>query len=296
MALYGSIEGGGTKFVCAVGSTPTDLRAEVQFPTTTPDETLGRAIEFFKGRGPLDAIGIATFGPLDLDRESSTFGHVTGTPKAGWSGADIVGPLFDAYRIPIGIDTDVNGAALGEGSWGAGEGLGTFVYITVGTGIGGGVVVNSTPLHGLVHPEIGHIRVPRIPGDTFPGSCPFHGDCLEGLASGPAIAARWGKPAQELGAETARAVEMAAHSLGFAMANLVLALSPERIIIGGGVTQLPGLREATRRQMLDALGGYVESSALDRGACAFVVGPKLGGASGIAGGLVLAERAAYLLQ
>ena len=296
MALYGSIEGGGTKFVCAVGSTPTDLRAEVQFPTTTPDETLGRAIEFFKGRGPLDAIGIATFGPLDLDRESSTFGHVTGTPKAGWSGADIVGPLFDAYRIPIGIDTDVNGAALGEGSWGAGEGLGTFVYITVGTGIGGGVVVNSTPLHGLVHPEIGHIRVPRIPGDTFPGSCPLHGDCLEGLASGPAIAARWGRPAQELGAETARAVEMAAHSLGFAMANLVLALSPERIIIGGGVTQLPGLREATRRQMLDALGGYVESSALDRGACAFVVGPKLGGASGIAGGLVLAERAAYLLQ
>ncbi len=296
MALYGSIEGGGTKFVCAVGSTPTDLRAEVQFPTTTPDETLGRAIEFFKGRGPLDAIGVAMFGPLDLDRESSTFGHVTGTPKAGWSGADIVGPLFDAYRIPIGIDTDVNGAALGEGRWGAGEGLGTFVYITVGTGIGGGVVVNGTPLHGLVHPEIGHIRVPRIPGDTFPGSCPFHGDCLEGLASGPAIAARWGRPAQELGAETARAVEMAAHSLGFAMANLVLALSPERIIIGGGVTQLPGLREATRRQMLDALGGYVESSALDRGACAFVVGPKLGGASGIAGGLVLAERAAYLLQ
>ncbi len=296
MALYGSIEGGGTKFVCAVGSTPTDLRAEVQFPTTTPDETLGRAIEFFKGRGPLDAIGVAMFGPLDLDRESSTFGHVTGTPKAGWSGADIVGPLSDAYRIPIGIDTDVNGAALGEGRWGAGEGLGTFVYITVGTGIGGGVVVNGTPLHGLVHPEIGHIRVPRIPGDTFPGSCPFHGDCLEGLASGPAIAARWGKPAQELGAETARAVEMAAHSLGFAMANLVLALSPERIIIGGGVTQLPGLREATRRQMLDALGGYVESSALDRGACAFVVGPKLGGASGIAGGLVLAERAAYLLQ
>jgi fructokinase len=296
MALYGSIEGGGTKFVCAVGSTPTDLRAEVQFPTTTPDETLGRAIEFFKGRGPLDAIGVAMFGPLDLDRESSTFGHVTGTPKAGWSGADIVGPLSDAYRIPIGIDTDVNGAALGEGWWGAGEGLGTFVYITVGTGIGGGVVVNGTPLHGLVHPEIGHIRVPRIPGDTFPGSCPFHGDCLEGLASGPAIAARWGKPAQELGAETARAVEMAAHSLGFAMANLVLALSPERIIIGGGVTQLPGLREATRRQMLDALGGYVESSALDRGACALVVGPKLGGASGIAGALVLAERAAYLLQ
>lgn len=296
MALYGSIEGGGTKFVCAVGSTPTDLRAEVQFPTTNPEETLGRAIAFFEGRGPLDAIGVAMFGPLDLDRQSPTYGHITATPKAGWSEADIVGPLFDTYRIPIGIDTDVNGAALGEGRWGAGEGLSTFVYITVGTGIGGGVVVNGSPLHGLVHPEIGHIRVPRIPGDTFPGTCPFHGDCLEGLASGPAIAARWGRPAKELGAETAQAVEMAAQPLGFAMANLVLALSPERIIIGGGVMQLPGLLEATRRQMLGALGDYVGSAALDRGACAYVVGPKLGGASGIAGGLVLAERAAYLLQ
>jgi fructokinase len=296
MALYGSIEGGGTKFVCAVGSTPTDLRAEVQFPTTTPDETLGRAIEFFEGRGPLDAIGIAMFGPLDLNRESPTYGRVTTTPKVGWSGADIVGPLFDAYRVPVGIDTDVNGAALGEGRWGAGEGFDTFVYVTVGTGIGGGVVIDGKPLHGLVHPEIGHIRSPRIPGDTFPGSCPFHGDCLEGLASGPAIAARWGRPAKELGAETSQAVMMAAHPLGFAMADLVLALSPERIIIGGGVMQLPGLLEATRRQMLDALGGYVESPALDRRACAFVVAPKLGGGSGIAGGLVLAERAAYLLQ
>ena len=296
MALYGSIEGGGTKFVCAVGSTPTDLRAEVRFPTTNPEETLGRATAFFQGRGPLDAIGVAMFGPLDLDRESPTYGRVTATPKAGWSGADIVGPLFDSYRIPIGFDTDVNGAALGEGRWGAGEGLSTFVYITVGTGIGGGVVVNGSPLHGLVHPEIGHIRVPRIPGDTFPGTCPVHGDCLEGLASGPAISARWGRPAKELGAETAQAVEMAAQPLGFAMANLVLALSPERIIIGGGVMQLPGLLEATRRQMLGALGHYVGSTALDRGACAYVVGPKLGGASGIAGGLVLAERAAYLLQ
>lgn len=296
MALYGSIEGGGTKFVCAVGSTPDNLRAEVRFPTTTPDDTLGRAIDFFTGRGPLDAIGIAMFGPLVLDKESPDFGRVGPTPKPDWTGADIVGPLRAAFNIPVGIDTDVNGAALGEGRWGAGAGLDHIVYITVGTGIGGGVVNKGEPLHGLVHPEIGHLRVPRHPEDTFAGSCPFHGDCLEGLASGPAIAERWGAPAEDLGADTARAVEMAAYPLGFALADLVLTLSPERIILGGGVAQLPGLLEATRRTMLDALGGYVDSPELARGACHYVVAPKLGSASGIAGALVLAERAAYLLQ
>jgi fructokinase len=296
MALYGSIEGGGTKFVCAVGSTPDDLRAEVRFPTTTPEATLEQAVGFFRGRGPLDAIGIAMFGPLVLDRESPEYGHVGPTPKPGWSGADIVGPLTDAFGIPVGFDTDVNGAALGEGRWGAGAGLDNFVYVTVGTGIGGGVVSNGKAVHGLVHSEIGHLRIPRHPDDTFAGRCPFHGDCLEGLASGPAIADRWGTSAEELGAETPRAVEMEAFSLGYAMANLVLAVSPQRIILGGGVMQLPGLLEATRRRMLEALGGYVDSPALERGACAYVVAPKLGGGSGIAGGLVLAERAAYLLE
>lgn len=296
MALYGSIEGGGTKFVCAVGSTPDDLRAEVRFPTTTPEATLSRAIDFFTGRGPLDAIGIAMFGPLNLDRASPKYGHVGPTPKEGWTDADIVGPLTEAFRIPVGFDTDVNGAALGEGRWGAGAGLDDFVYVTVGTGIGGGVVSNGKAIHGLVHPEIGHLRIPRHPDDTFPGRCPFHGDCLEGLASGPAIADRWGVSAEELGGITPQAVEMEAFSLGSAMANLVLSLSPQRIILGGGVMHLPGLLEATRRRMLEALGGYVDSPALERGACAYVVAPKLGGGSGIAGGLVLAERAAYLLE
>jgi fructokinase len=296
MALYGSIEGGGTKFVCAVGSTPDNLRAEVRFPTTTPDETLERTIEFFTGRGPLDAIGIAMFGPLNLDRESADYGRVGPTPKPGWTNADIVGPLSEAFRIPVGFDTDVNGAALGEGRWGAGAGLDNFVYVTVGTGIGGGVVANGKAVHGLVHPEVGHLRIPRHPEDTYPGRCPFHGDCLEGVASGPAIADRWGTSAQDLGADTPRAVELEAFSLGYALANLALVLSPERIIIGGGVMQLPGLLQATRRRMLEALGGYVDSPALERGACAYVVAPKLGGGSGIAGGLVLAERAAFLIE
>lgn len=296
MALYGSIEGGGTKFVCAVGSTPDDLRAEVRFPTTTPEATLDRAVEFFTGRGPLDAIGIAMFGPLNLDRESPDYGHVGPTPKPGWTDADIVGPLSRAFGIPVGFDTDVNGAALGEGRWGAGAGLDDFVYVTVGTGIGGGVVSNGKAIHGLVHPEVGHLRIPRHPDDTYPGRCPFHGDCLEGVASGPEIADRWGTSAQDLGADTPRAVELEAFSLGYAMANLALVLSPQRIILGGGVMQLPGLLQATRRRMLEALGGYVDSAALDRGACAYVVAPQLGGGSGIAGGLVLAERAAYLIE
>ena len=291
MALFGTIEGGGTKFVCAVGSSPDDLRAEVTFPTTTPEETLGQAMSFLSHHGPLDAIGIAMFGPLDLDPASATYGSVRATPKPKWSRVDVVSPMSEAFGIPIGFDTDVNGAALGEGRWGAGRGLGTFLYVTVGTGIGGGGVIAGNPLHGLAHPEIGHLRVPRHSEDSFPGVCPFHGDCLEGLASGPAIAARWGRPATDLGPDFDRAVEFEAFVLGHAMANLVLTVSPERIILGGGVMKIPGLLDATRRRMLTSLGGYVDAPAFADRAADFLVAPELGDRSGIAGGLVLAERA-----
>lgn len=292
MAVYGSIEGGGTKFVCTVGSTPNDLRDTVTLPTTTPEETLGRAISFFVGHEPIDAIGIAMFGPLDLDRSSATYGSVCATPKPEWSRADVVSPFRAAFGVPIGFDTDVNGAALGEGRWGAGRGLETFLYVTVGTGIGGGGVIAGSPVHGLVHPEIGHLRIPRYPGDTFPGVCPFHGDCLEGLAAGPAIAERWGRPATALGSDLDRAIDFEAFALGHAMANLVLTVSPERIILGGGVMKLSGLLDATRRQMLESLGGYVDASALSDGAERFLVAPELGDRSGVSGGLVLAELAA----
>lgn len=292
MARYGSIEGGGTKFVCAVGRAPDDLDSLTTFPTTTPDETLGRAVAFFSEHGPLDAIGIATFGPLDLDPSSPRYGAVRSTPKPGWSGADVVGVFAEAFGVPIGFDTDVNGAAMGEGRWGAGRGLGTFLYVTAGTGIGGGGLVDGEPMHGLIHPEMGHLRIPRHPDDPFPGNCPFHGDCLEGLAAGPAIEERWGKPSAELGPDTERAVEFEAFSLGYAMANLTLAISPERIILGGGVMNLPGLLAATRRRLLEALNGYVEAPILDNGARDFLVAPELADRSGIAGGFVLAERAA----
>ena len=291
MAIYGSIEGGGTKFVCAIGSAPDDLRAEITIPTTTPDETLDRAVSFLSQHGPLDAIGIAMFGPLDLDRSSVTYGSVRATPKPGWSGAEIVAPFQDAFGLPMGFDTDVNGAALGEGRWGAGRGLKTFLYVTVGTGIGGGGVIDGKPMHGLVHPEIGHLRIPRHPEDPFPGRCSFHGDCLEGLAAGPALAERWGRPVEDLGADLDQAVAFEAHALGHAMANLVLTVSPERIILGGGVMRVPGLLDATRSQMVESLGGYVDAPALGDGAARFLVAPELGDRSGIAGGLVLAERA-----
>ena len=291
MALFGSIEGGGTKFVCAVGHGPDDLLDLVTFPTTSPDETLYRAISFLSEHEQLDAIGIAMFGPLHLDRSSTSYGSVGATPKPGWTGAEVLGRFREAFDVPIGFDTDVNGAALGEGRWGAGRGLDSFLYVTVGTGIGGGGVINGEPMHGLVHPEIGHLRIPRHPEDPFPGRCPFHGDCLEGLASGPALAERWGRPAEELDTDTVRAIELEAHSLGHAMANLVLTVSPERIILGGGVMKIPGLLNATREQMIDSLCGYVETPALAGGAESFLVAPELGGRSGIAGGLVLAERA-----
>jgi len=292
MAMYGSIEGGGTKFVCAVGSTPDDLREIVTFPTTTPDETLGKGIDFLSGHAQLDAVGIAMFGPLDLIPSSNTYGSVRATPKPGWSGVDVVAPFREAFGVPVGFDTDVNGAALGEGRWGAGRGLQTFMYVTVGTGIGGGGVVDGQPMHGLVHPEIGHLRIPRDPDDSFPGCCPFHGDCLEGLASGPAMSERWGRSAEALGVDIDDAVTIEAEALGHAMANLVLTVSPQRIILGGGVMKLPGLLEATRRRMLESLGGYVDAPALGNGAESFLVAPELGDRSGVAGGLVLADRAA----
>ena len=293
MARLGSVEGGGTKFVCAVGSSIDEISAVTTVPTTTPDETLGRVIDFLSEHGPLDAVGIATFGPLDLHERSATYGRVVGTPKRGWNGADIVGAASRSLGTPVGFDTDVNGAALGEGRWGAGRGLDTFAYITVGTGVGMGAVVNGAPVHGLVHPEFGHIRVPRDADDDFPGHCPYHGDCLEGLVAGPALAARWGRPATELGAITERAVATAAHSLGHAIASLVVTLSPERIIVGGGVAKLPGLLEATRVQMVRSLNGYVTSPAVAGGAVDYVVPPALGDRAGIAGGLVLAERAMH---
>ncbi|MEM9489806.1 MAG: ROK family protein [Myxococcota bacterium] len=292
MNLYGGIEAGGTKFVCAVGTGPDDIREEIRFPTTTPDETLGRAIEFFRRPDrPIAALGIASFGPVDPEPNSPTYGYITSTPKPGWAQTDIVGTLTDALAVPIGFDTDVNGAALAEHRWGAARGLSTVVYITVGTGIGGGAVVDGRPVHGLVHPEMGHMLVRRHPDDDFAGICPFHGDCLEGMATGPALKARWGIPGQDLPRDHPAWI-IEAYYLAQGLVNIIYILSPQRIIMGGGVMDQVQLFPAVRSAVQDLLAGYVQASAITEHIAEYIVPPGLGNRSGVLGAIALAERAA----
>ncbi len=288
MVRFGSIEAGGTKFVCAVGTGPHDLQAEIRFPTTTPQETLERAITFFRTQaqeGPLQAIGIGAFGPLDPNLDSPTFGFITTTPKPHWGHIDFVGPLRKALNLPIYFDTDVNVAALGEHQWGAAQGLHTFVYLTVGTGIGGGAMVEGRLLHGQVHPEMGHMPIPHDHlADPYPGYCPYHHDCLEGLASGPAMQARWGERAEELPPDHP-AWELEAHYLAQGIAIWLCTLSPQRIILGGGVMQQPHLFPLIREKVRTAINGYLSlPDSLDT----FIVPPQLGNRAGILGALVLA--------
>ncbi len=292
MVRYAGIEGGGTTFVMALGSGPEDLSTPIVFPTEEPERTLERVVEEIRRAGDVDAVGVASFGPVDLRRGSHTHGNILETPKPGWSGTSVVGFVQQAVGLPVGFDTDVNGAALGERRWGAAQGLESFIYLTVGTGVGGGGVNRGQPMHGLNHPEMGHMRIPRHPDDDFPGTCPFHGDCLEGMAAGVAIEARWGRRGEDLGPQTAPAVELEAWYLGTALANLCLSLSPERIILGGGVTKLPHLLDGVRQRFLDSLNGYVTiPEVLDVGS--FIVAPALGSRAGVLGALVLAERALH---
>ncbi|HKO51323.1 MAG TPA: ROK family protein [Polyangiaceae bacterium] len=293
MAAYGAIEAGGTKFVCAVGTGPADLSAEVRFPTKSPQETLDRCIEFFGSQAKIDALGIGCFGPIELRSEARRYGHVTSTPKLGWTNADIVGPLRRALSVPIGFDTDVNAAILGESRWGAARTLDTAIYITIGTGIGGGALVGGQLAHGLVHPEMGHLLVPREPDDlAFSGDCPFHGGrCWEGLASGPALERRWGKPAESLPADHP-AWDLEARYIASALTSLVLVLSPERLILGGGVMQVSALFPLVRHHLTRSLAGYVQADQLTEHMDQYVVPPLLGTRSGIAGAIALAERAA----
>lgn len=292
MSLFGAIEAGGTKFLCAVGTGPDDLRAHTRFPTTTPEETLGRCLEFFRAQGKLEALGVGCFGPIELRPDARKYGHVTATPKVGWSNADIVGPLRRALDVPVGFDTDVNGAILGEARWGAARGLDTAVYVTIGTGIGGGALIGGQLAHGLVHPEMGHLLVPREPDDLeFAGDCPFHGGrCWEGLASGPAMQRRWGQRAETLPADHP-AWDLEARYIASGLASLVLVLSPERLILGGGVMQVEALFPLVRKYLMRSLAGYVQSDLVIKGIDQYVVPPGLGTQSGILGALALAQHA-----
>jgi fructokinase len=294
MSLWGGIEAGGTKFVCAVGTGPEDLRAEVSFSTTMPPETIGRAIQFFQQQrkeGPLAAIGIASFGPVDPDPDSPTFGYITTTPKPGWAHTDVAGTIRRALGIPVGFDTDVNAAALGEHRWGAAQGLDTFIYLTVGTGIGGGGMVNGKLIHGLIHPEMGHIRIPHNRDrDPYAGLCPYHGDCLEGLATGPALEHRWGQPGETLPADHP-AWQLEAEYLALGLMNYICILSPQRIIMGGGVMQQPHLLPLVRHRVRELLNGYLQSPMILEHLDEYVVLPGLGIRAGVLGAIALGQQA-----
>jgi fructokinase len=292
--VFGAVEGGGTKFVAMIGTGPDDVVDEITLPTTVPVETIGAVIEFL--RRPrvgleLAAVGVATFGPIVLDRSSPDYGCTTATtPKIEWRGIRIVGPMAARLGVPIGWDTDVNGAVLGEARWGAGKGLDPLLYLTIGTGIGGGALVNGATIRGLVHPEMGHVPMPAVDGDQFPGTCDFHGRCLEGLACGPAIAARAGRPVVEIAPDDP-IWELTARYLAYGLTGFVVTLSPKRIILGGGVMHQTHLLPRIRRALAEILNGYVVAPELNERIDSYIVPSPLGQRAGLYGALVLAERA-----
>lgn len=289
--VYGGIEAGGTKFACVTGTGPEDIRAETTIRTTSPEETISRAVRFFleqSGKTPLAAMGIGSFGPADPHPASPTYGLITTTPKPGWANTDLAGPVREALGVPVRFDTDVNAAALGEHRWGAARGLDSFIYLTVGTGIGGGGMTNGRLIHGLMHPEMGHVRLPRAVTDRFPGNCPYHGDCLEGLAAAPALAQRWGEQAEAL-PDDHPAWPLEARYLALAVANLVFTLSPQRIIIGGGVMRRRGLLEAVRRNLGELLGGYLPALGGPEALSRYLTSPALRDRAGVLGAIALAQ-------
>ncbi|WP_235510613.1 ROK family protein [Tsuneonella troitsensis] len=288
--LVGAIEAGGTKFVLALADEHGAIRARTQITTENPDRTFRAMIDFFRdsqsAHGPITAFGIGSFGPIALDRSDPLWGSITSTPKQGWTGASFPDALA-AFDRPLAIETDVNAAALGEWIAGAGSGASSIAYTTIGTGIGTGILHDGKVLSGISHFEAGHVRTPRQQGDDFPGVCPFHGDCLEGLVSGPAIMARSGRPLDELG-QVERAM-VAAYVADFAT-TLVLLHMPERLIFGGGVCKTPGLLSDVRKATTERLAGYIALPALEEGLEGYIVAPQLGDDAGIHGAIELARR------
>ncbi|WP_028402014.1 ROK family protein [Ectobacillus panaciterrae] len=287
--IFGAIEAGGTKFVCGIGSEHGEIFKKVTIPTTTPDETMGKVINYFKGKH-IDAMGIGSFGPIDLHKNSSTYGYITSTPKPHWGHFNLVGEIQKEFPVPIGFDTDVNAAALGEIEWGAAKSVDSCMYMTVGTGIGVGAVVNGELLHGLTHPEMGHIFIRRHEGDLFEGNCPYHKDCLEGMAAGPAIEKRWGKKGIEL-AEEAKVWELEAYYLAQAIANYILILSPKKVILGGGVMKQQHLIPMIRDRVIELLNGYLHHESITSDQIeGYIVSPGLGENAGLCGALALAKK------
>ena len=287
--LYGGMEGGGSKFICAVGSGKGEIVEEVRFPTTTPGETIDQAIAFFQ-KYNLSAIGLAPFGPLDLNPTSPSYGSITATPKPGWAGTNVVAAFQRIFDVPLAFELDVNAAAFGEYSLVTeNQGLESLVYFTIGTGIGAGVIINGKVTHGLTHPEAGHMRLPHdCKKDPFPGICPFHGDCFEGMASGPALARRWRKSAETF-PDNHPAWELEAAYIAYALVNVIVTLSPQRIVLGGGVMEHQPLFPSIRGKVRGLLNGYLASPVLAGTMEDYIVPPSLGRRSGVLGALALAK-------
>lgn len=287
--LYGGVETGGTWCVCAIARGPDEIVAETQFATADPESTLSRIVEFFRDSPRVRAIGIGSFGPVDLDPASPTWGHVMATPKPGWRRAAVAPVIRDELDVPVAFDTDVDAAAVAEQRWGAGRGVDSVCYLTVGTGIGAGLLVNGRPWHGLVHSEAGHMWVPHDRArDPFGGSCPVHGDCWEGLAAGSAMAARWQISPEDLGAEH-QAWPLEVEYLALGIVNLIMVFSPERVIVGGGVLEHPGLLDMVRRRVPELVAGYLDPARLGAEIDSYLVSPELGDRAGVLGAVALAQ-------
>lgn len=295
MILFGGIEAGGTKIICAVGDSTGKIYEQIRVPTTIPSDTMPEIIDFFRKideKTPLFSFGIGSFGPVNVNPASPEYGFIESTPKPGWSHFDFVGAIKKEFDLPVGFETDVNAAALGEHRWGAAQGVESFLYVTIGAGIGGGGMIGGKLLHGLMHPEMGHMLIPHDKTkDPFSGACPFHGDCLEGLASGPAMLARWDvSSALELSADHP-AWDLEADYLSIAMMNWIMVLSPQKIILGGGVMKRKELLAKIHQRVPDLINDYIQHPAITENIENYIVSPGLGEQSGICGTIVLAERA-----
>lgn len=285
--LFGAIEAGGTKFKVAIGDEDGNIIEQKSFPTTTPNETMKEVFSFFDGK-EIQALGIGSFGPINLNKDNETYGYITNTPKPFWGNFDFVGTLKKRYpKLIIGFDTDVNVAALAELKKGAGVNVNNLVYLTIGTGVGGGLVVNGELVHGLLHPEVGHMRLVKHPEDNFKGTCPFHDNCLEGLACGPSIEARWGIKGIDI-PNNHVAWDYEAYYLGQAISNLILILSCEKVILGGGVMHQEQLLGKIRREVLKNLNNYIQDERINN-IEQMIVKPVLKDDCGLVGSLLLAK-------
>ena len=290
MKLYGALEAGGTKMVCAIGDENGNILERISIPTRTPAETMGPMIDFFRGKG-IRALGIGCFGPVDLKKGSRTYGYITSTPKLAWQNYPIVADFAKALGVPVGFDTDVNAAALGEATWGCTRDVENSIYITVGTGVGVGVIIGGKPYHGMLHPEGGHILLARHPDDPMVGSgCPFHENCLEGLAAGPSLEKRWGIKGAELTGRK-EVWQLEAYYIGQAIVDYMMVLSPERIILGGGVTHQECLLPMVRREVARQLGGYLRCRELED-LDSYIVPVSLNDTQGVMGAVKLAMEEA----